>query len=234
MHVRVITPAYLEAYLQIAQNACSVKMQATKIVNCSQLIFFDGVSPLTFNLSSIQNDNAQVLYTRFNHNDFGDHIRALGTRVSLRSNIDAITFLDADNSWSDGHLQSILAAHKRTKKNIIVSQRKLIDENGTETIGGHTSFFDTNTITLFGNFKKIGLMWGKYPREMSLIGDRIISQYIKTHFPDEIAYTSEATVLYRYSKIPRHKIEKFKSWYRARYPYIASEFRNRFGFDVKI
>jgi len=81
---------------------------------------------------------------------------------------------------------------------------------------------------------KVGLLWGRYPRELSLIGDRIISQYIKTHFPGQIAYTNKATVLYRYSKISTGKVNNFKKWYAAHYSFIASDFQNRFGFDVKI
>ena len=48
---------------------------------------------------------------------------------------------------------------------------------------------------------KIGLLWGRYPRELSLIGDRIISHYIKTHFLNDVAFTDQATVNYRFSKI---------------------------------
>ena len=82
--------------------------------------------------------------------------------------------------------------------------------------------------------QKIGLLWGLYPREMSLIGDRIISKYIQIHFSNEIAYTDEATVNYRYSAISPEKVASFKKWYRSNYNLNSERFKARFGFDVLI
>ena len=47
---------------------------------------------------------------------------------------------------------------------------------------------------------------GKYPRQLSLIGDRIISNYIKNHHVNDIAFTNKNTVNYSFSKIPRKKL----------------------------
>ena len=69
---------------------------------------------------------------------------------------------------------------------------------------------------------------------MSLVGDRIISKYIQKHFSNEIAYTKEATVNYRYSRISKEKVVAFKAWYEANYAQISDNFRGRFGFDLLI
>ena len=69
---------------------------------------------------------------------------------------------------------------------------------------------------------------------MSLVGDRIISKYIQKHFSNEIAFTNEATVNYRYSLISKKKVVAFKAWYKANYAQISDNFRRRFGFDLLI
>ena len=37
-------------------------------------------------------------------------------------------------------------------------------------------------ITFFNDKAICGLLWGKYPREMSIIGDRIISKFLINNF----------------------------------------------------
>ena len=116
----------------------------------------------------------------------------------------------------------------------MISDRIIVDKNGNTSVDCDRTFFDTNTITLFGECKKIGLLWGRYPREMSLIGDRIISKYIQTNFADQIAYTNCASVIYRHSKISQDKAMSFKSWYEETYSSISSKFKKLFGFDLVI
>ena len=174
------------------------------------------------------------LKTRYNHQDYGDYIRRVGTKLAFVNKFDGVGYLDSDNFWDDYYWASIQKVKKKTRKNIIISSRKLLLEDGRLVDAPAQEFFDTNTINLFGDFKKIGSLWGCYPREMSLIGDRIVSQYIQTHFPDEIAYADEARVIYRYAKISTKKVDEFKFWYSQHYHSIAESFRNRFGFDVQI
>ena len=69
---------------------------------------------------------------------------------------------------------------------------------------------------------------------MSLVGDRIISKYIQTHFADDIAYTNEATVNYRYSQISKDRVNLFKHWFGTNYESVADTFERRFGFSLKI
>ena len=164
----------------------------------------------------------------------GDHIGRRGTKLGIKPNLTAVTYLNADNYWSPDHWAMVNQTRASSQKNIIISGRRLIHENGKETEDFTKDFFDTNTITLFGDAKKIGLLWGRYPREMSLVGDRIISKYIQKHFSNEIAFTNEATVNYSYSLISKEKVVAFKAWYKANYAQISDDFRRRFGFDLLI
>lgn len=234
-NLAVVTPVYLEEQSVLNSNLVSVQSAKSLQVQAKHILIRDGVCSLSKLCNSTNPVNVEAcITTRFNHDDYGDYVRRLGTKIAINCSMDAVTFLDGDNAWEPNHIRSICKVKERTGKNIIISGRKLLADDGhvSENLG--KDFFDTNTITLFGDFMKVGLLWGRYPREMSLVGDRIISQYIKMHFPEEIAYTNEATVLYRYSKIPTHKVNAFKSWYEAHYSSIASDFRSRFGFDLVI
>ena len=236
----VVTPAFLEKKKTLLRNLSSVQHQVSSSTHdaywCSeQLIIWDGVTNLRAEntLLSVVGEEG-CLKVRYNHDDYGDYIRRLGTRLAIKQNSNAVTYLDADNYWSPNHWATVNLTRASSQKNIIISGRKLLHENGKETEDFTKDFFDTNTITLFGDAKKIGLLWGLYPREMSLVGDRIISKYIQTHFSNEIAFTNEATVNYSYSPISKEKVAAFKTWYRDNYAQISDTFRRRFGFDLLI
>ena len=230
----VVTSAYLERKEVIGRNISSVQVQDC-CSHLQHLVIWDGIS----NLECIDqpydtNQTNSRLKVRYNHDDYGDYIRRLGTRLAIKQNSTAVTYLDADNYWSPDHWVTVNRTRANSQKKIIISGRRLIHENGKETEDFTKDFFDTNTITLFGEAKKIGLLWGRYPREMSLVGDRIISKYIQKHFSNEIAYTDEATVNYRYSAISPEKVASFKKWYRSNYNLNSERFKARFGFDVLI
>jgi len=229
-----VTPAYLEGVNVLRQNIKSVQQQ----YHCwpwQHLVVWDGITNLGCrDHVSVSHETTSLLKVKFNHGDYGDYIRRLGTRLAIKQNSTAVTYLDADNYWSPNHWVVVNQTRASSQKNIIISGRKLIHENGEETEDFTRDFFDTNTITLFGEAKKIGLLWGLYPREMSLVGDRIISKYIQTHFSNEIAFTNEATVNYSYSPISKEKVAAFKTWYRDNYAQISDTFRRRFGFDLLI
>ena len=230
----VITPAYLERKSVLNHNVKSIQ-QPERYWRLQQLVVWDGVTNIECNDQlPAANETACFLRVRYNHNDYGDYIRRLGTKLAIKQNSPAVTYLDADNYWSPDHWATVNQTRASSQKNIIISGRRLIHENGKETEDFTKDFFDTNTITLFGDAKKIGLLWGRYPREMSLVGDRIISKYIQKHFSNEIAFTNEATVNYRYSLISKEKVVAFKAWYEANYAQISDNFRGRFGFDLLI
>ena len=206
MSANVVTAAFLEPRSIVAQNMRSVQQQASDQY-LQQLVVWDGITNLEFNNHlAAASETAYLLKVRYNHNDYGDYIRRLGTRLAIKQNSTAVTYLDADNFWSPNHWATVSQTRASSQKNIIISGRRLIHENGKETEDFTKDFFDTNTITLFGDAKKIGLLWGRYPRAMSLIGDRIISKYIQTHYADDIAYTNEATVNYSYSQISKDRV----------------------------
>lgn len=233
-NLTIVTPAYLESAQVFHQNIRGVQQQE-RIFPWQHLVVWDGITNLECNdQTHAANETACFLKVRYNHNDYGDYIRRLGTKLAIKQNSTAVTYLDADNYWSPNHWATVNQTRASSQKNIIISGRRLIHENGKETEDFTKGFFDTNTITLFGDAKKIGLLWGRYPRQMSLIGDRIISKYIQTHFADDIAYTNEATVNYRYSRISKERVNQFSHWFATNYESVADTFERGFGFGLKI
>ena len=211
--IQVVTPAYLEKEETIRRAIDSINRQSCFELIAKQVIVFDGVTNLSNQISKLSGLGVKVTQTRFNHADYGDYIRRLGVRLASINNALAVTFLDADNYWEKRHLEAVWNTHIRTRKNIIISGRKMLWDDGSvdKNLRGR-GFFDTNTITLFGAHKHIGLKWGQWPREMSLYGDRIFSAYLQKKFSNEIAFTGEPTINYEAAPIQSEKLEEFKKF----------------------
>ncbi len=230
----IITPAYLESEKTLERNIVSVQQQSLKQKYC-QYIIFDGVNVNKFlkeKYSGIK--NLFFFRVKRNHDDYGDYIRKLGTKIALRKGFNAITFLDADNYLDKNHLKQISTVHKSKKRNIIISKRRFIDTTGKEINASSNNFYDTNTMTFFNEHIKIGLLWAKYPKELSLIGDRIISHYINQRYFKEIGFVNKITLNYEMSKITKLKQDEFKKWYLNHFSNYKDKFIKTFGYDLKL
>ena len=230
-----ITPCYKENDNIILKNIRSIQKQ-----RCNQKIFqkciFDGVPIRSTILSKIvEFENVSLYKTKKNHADYGDYVRRLGTKVSMMNKASCIGYLDADNTIEPNHVEEVLKTHENTKKNIVISRRNIISsENKLLEENNKQGFFDTNTITFFNDLIKIGLLWGRYPNQLSLIGDRIISKYIKKYHFNDIAFTNQKTVNYSSSKISLQKTDQFKHWFSNNQSSINETLTKRFGFKLSM
>ena len=233
MSINIITPCYDEDKNVILGNIKSIKKQISEnLIN--HFCIFDGIDRISEIKNKIVNCNNLHFYkTRFNHADYGDYVRRLGTKISIKNNIKSVGYLDADNTFEKDHVKAVFRTHFETGKNIIISNRKFLTKN-IENIKENSDFFDTNQITFFGEKIKIGLLWGKYPRQLSLIGDRIITNYIKNYHINDLAFTNKTTVNYSFSKIPKKTVENFKMWYERDYYKYKLKFKKVFGFDLQL
>ena len=77
-------------------------------------------------------------------------------------------------------------------------------------------------------------MWGRYPTPLSIIGDRILSHYIKQNFRNDIAFTNKKTVNYMFNKIPSKKIKELKEWNNENYNNYIDNFFRLFRFKLDI
>ena len=108
-----------------------------------------------------QNKNLLFLKSRFNHDDYGDYVRRLGTKITIKNKINAIGYLDADNTFEIDHFKTVLEKYNETGKKIVISQRNFISGNVKKNVLDKHEFFDTNQ-TLFDDKIKIGLLLGRY------------------------------------------------------------------------
>ena len=230
-----ITPCFNENDDIILKNIKSIQNQSSNSEIVHKCIF-DGV-PVRSTISSKCHNfkNVSFSQTNTNHADYGDYVRRLGTKISIMNKAYCIGYLDADNTLQPNHVEEVLKTHKITKKNIIITKRNIVnaDKELLED-NNRQAFFDTNTITFFNDLIKIGLLWGRYHNQLSLIGDRIISQYIKKHHFNDVAYTDKKTVNYTLSRISTKKTYNLKQWLRDNQNLINDNFAQKFGFRLSL
>ena len=233
--INVITPCFNEDLNIILRNLKSINEQTISNLEYKQLVIFDGIKRNdVINNDNLKFNNLLFFTLRNNHNDYGDYARKIGTKISLKNKVSAITYLDADNYVDNNHLEEILSCYNETKKDIIISKRRLIDRFNQKHEDIEVNFFDTNSITFFNDAIKIGLLWANYPLQLSLIGDRIISHYLNTYHSEKIAFTKATTVNYSYSKISKIKQNNLKKWYNDKYHIYKNKFVKNFGFNLQI
>ena len=111
----VITPAYLE-YKCSHQNVRSVQ-QPERYWPWQHLVVWDGITNLECNdQTPAANEKACFIKVRYNHNDYGDYIRRLGTKLAIKQNSIAVTYLDADNFWSPNHWATVSQTRASSQK----------------------------------------------------------------------------------------------------------------------
>ena len=230
----LITPAFDENIKTILNCLNSVKRQ-TAISQISHYLIFDGIKRPDINNELI----SSFPYTTFhflknNHDDYGDYIRKFGTRLAIQRKAIGVGYLDVDNTIESNHVETILKENIMSNKQIIIAKRKIVDIKTKKLLNESEKYFDTNTINFFHYRKKIGLKWSQYPKELSLIGDRIISHYLKKKFNSEIAFCSIKTVNYNFAKIKTEKLNNLQIWYKTNYVNFKKKFICDFGFDIKI
>ena len=112
----VVTSAYLERKEVIGQNITSVQDQDC-CSHLQHLVIWDGISNLEcIDQAYASNQTNCHLQVRYNHDDYGDYIRRLGTRLAIKQNSTAVTYLDADNYWSPDHWATVYRTRASSQK----------------------------------------------------------------------------------------------------------------------
>lgn len=135
------------------------------------------------------------------HNDNGNTPRAIGSLLAESENYDFITFLDADNWYHNGHLESLIQLQRKTKKPIITCFRTFhLPDGRTLQIQDHEeeslTHVDTSCILLHKKAFKLNYLWSAMPKQMSCICDRIFRSGI-LHHRYETASTKLRSVAFR-------------------------------------
>lgn len=119
--IAVITAYSGESTEWLEQCQLSVKRQA---VDTTHYLIADGVG-----LPNDYDWSGPVVQLPFQHRDYGDTPRAIGSMLAAGNDFQALCYLDADNWFLPGHLESLIDLQRKEKSDICVSSRWLIDES---------------------------------------------------------------------------------------------------------
>lgn len=135
------------------------------------------------------------------HADYGATPRAVGSLLADAEGYDFVAYLDADNWYLPGHIESLLALHARTASPVCTSFRAFHSHEGTpmavtEREEDELKHVDTSCFLVhraaFGAFST----WVRMPRQAASLGDRIfLAGLIHARFA--ISSTRQRTVAYR-------------------------------------
>jgi Glycosyl transferase family 2 len=200
MKIAVITPYHSESDEILNRCYQSVKNQ-TAIGICHYFVA-DG-SP-----SSFVNDLKDVQHMVLNksHSDAGATPRCIGSISAFSSGFDAVSFLDADNTYESTHIQKMMDTMTNNNADVVTATRNICDQNGhvlyidrIESTG--VDFCDTNCMFIGKINLHILTYWVTSPA-YRLWSDRLFWNAIKQSNP-RISHNLSPTVNY-YSKWAWH------------------------------
>jgi hypothetical protein len=134
------------------------------------------------------------------HNDYGNTPRCIGALSAINLGHSPIFFLDADNWYSTGHIETaIKLKHAHPESDVIASRRHFVLPNGTIVAPDDEDLakthIDTSCMAFFESSYFLLPLWGTMTKPLSVIGDRIIYMAIKKHGL-RISWSEEQTVYY--------------------------------------
>lgn len=195
MKVAVISPYYKESTDILRRCHDSVLKQT---YTCTHILVADGYAN-----SEIDNWNADHIKLPKSHNDIGSTPRLIGSFHAIGLGFDAVAFLDADNWLRNDHIESLVNLFYSTNASFLYSNRNLCRLDGSilkiDKQSFPPTFVDTNCMMFTRNGFHIIHKWVLMPSYGHLIGDRIITHYIKKS-GIKMAYSDLPTVYYRCTK----------------------------------
>jgi glycosyltransferase involved in cell wall biosynthesis len=204
--IAVITPYYKEPVQMLKDCHASVVSQG---VDVDHFMVADG-----FPLDEVSNWPVQHVLLNKAHADNGNTPRGIGAFLAINQGYDFVTFLDADNWYHPGHLQSMLDLYASTKADVCCSRRTYHDMAGhplpvTEEVEDKGRHIDTSCMFFAPSaFDAMGC-WLKMPKQLSPICDRVMLNQLwdkryKLAFSElrSVAFRSQYAWHYRDVKAP--------------------------------
>lgn len=192
MRVAVITPYYNTPDDWLAQCCESVNRQTHP---CTHFLIADGVP------QSLPADfSGQHIPLPTNIGNYGDTPRAIGSIAAISQGFEAVAYLDSDNWYEPGHIQSLVELQARTGADVCTSARNIFNLDG-ETLGkcpssDGTNFVDTNCLLLNKTAFPLVNVWWMMPPQFHCIGDRVLwYQIVKRRY--KTAHLDTCSVAYR-------------------------------------
>lgn len=175
MRVAVVTPYCGEDRATLERCIASVAAQS---VSCDHLLVADG-QPQDW----IDDVSVRHLRLDVTHGDYGNVARGVGALLMAGEGVDAIAFLDADNSIDADHVDTCLAAAARVPGcDFVMAQRRFVAPDGSALPPlQDDGVVDTNCLFLLrGAFVAI-CHWALMPHPLAVIGDRVVQAALQRH-----------------------------------------------------
>jgi len=191
--VAVVTPYYKEERSVLAQCHESVLRQSYQ---CDHILVADGFP------SDLFEDVPNTLHVKLpkENNDFGNTPRAIGGILAEAYGYDAVAYLDGDNWFESSHIESLIAAHEKTRAPLVCCKRTFCGLDGvrmdiTEPAEDANRHVDSSCWLIFRPAYSLLRDW-LMPKILGPVGDRIFLQKA-IHDRFRITPTMDRTVCYR-------------------------------------
>ena len=190
--IAVITPYHREPPEMLARCHQSVLAQAPA---ADHIIVADG-----FPRPEPAGWKARHVVLPQEHGDFGATPRGIGSMLADVEGYDFVAYLDADNWYLPGHLESLLELHTRSGSPVCASLRSFHDANGaalavTEGAEDALQHVDTNCFFVHRSAFHVFPAWLRMPRQLVAMSDRVFLAALRK---ERLAVTStqQRTVAY--------------------------------------
>jgi glycosyltransferase involved in cell wall biosynthesis len=214
--IAVITPYYKEDIAVLRQ--CHESVVST-LGDVTHFFIADG-----FPNTEIDSWNVRHVILPNAHDDNGNTPRGIGTMLADVEGFDFIAYLDADNWFHPGHLDSLLKLHRDTDADICFSKRTIHQLDGTEIKTArdpdeeNLQHIDTSCYLIHRRCFNALSVWLKMPRQLSPICDRIF-----------LALLREKRFTMAFSKL---RTVAFRSQYKFHYSPTSSVPKDRLKDNV--
>ena len=226
MKIAVITPYYQESLEYLRQCHQSVVSQG---VDVDHFFIADG-----FPQAELMSWKIKHMTLPFAHGDNGNTPRGIGGKLAEAEGYTFITYLDADNWYHPGHLQSMLDLWEKTQADVCASFRTFHALDGQELRVQEKDelelrHVDTSCLLLHRRAFNILDVWLKMPKPLSPICDRVFFTGIKkNHYRVEftrqksVAFRSQYLAHYQHSKIDTAGLNLKESVVKETYKWLLS------------
>ncbi len=203
--VAVITPYYKEPTAMLRRAHESVLKQGA---NVRHFFIADG-----FPSDDVKSWDVTHIALASSHADNGNTPRGIGGIIAFAQGFDAVTYLDADNWYDDGHIKSLLKTQRQTDATAVCALRAVVLPDGTHVSGADPedldhSHVDTSCLLLTRERQFLAHFWSQMPQFCGPICDRFAWTILKNRVGN--AWTNRQSVFFE-SNYAKHFIMAGKS-----------------------
>jgi glycosyltransferase involved in cell wall biosynthesis len=191
--VAVITPYYKEPLTMLQGCHASVRRQGEHV---DHFLIADGHPQ-----AAIDHWQAKHVVLPSSHDDNGNTPRGVGSLLARSEDYDYIAYLDADNWFLDGHIQSLQDHIGETKAHVATSFRHFYDLSDqvldvSERAEERLKHVDTSCYLVSRAAFPVTHVWGSMPKILSTLCDRVFFAALK-HHRYVVSSTRKKTVAFR-------------------------------------